>query len=183
MIKKRPYDKEKIEDLPRYKKGKGLCLGAMTSQFLSIFYLSGLDHYIIHDLHLKYMVHYMDDIVIIHHDKEYLKKCLIKIEEIINNVYKLEVNKKKTRIVSIHEGFSFLGYRFMVRNNKTIVKIKRDTIKKVKRRVKEVNYLYDKGFINFEKCFSSINTYLYSFKYASNLKVVKIVNKIYFKNG
>ena len=59
MIKKRPYDKEKIEDLPRYKKGKGLCLGAMTSQFLSIFYLSGLDHFIIHDLKLKYMVHYM----------------------------------------------------------------------------------------------------------------------------
>ncbi len=59
LIKKRPYDKEKLLDLPRYKKGKGLSLGAMTSQFLSIFYLSGLDHYIVHDLHFKYMVHYM----------------------------------------------------------------------------------------------------------------------------
>ena len=58
MIKKREYDKDKLLDLPRYKKGKGLCLGAMTSQFLSIFYLNGLDHYIVHDLHLKYMVHY-----------------------------------------------------------------------------------------------------------------------------
>ena len=180
MIEKRPYDREKIEDLPRYKKGKGLCLGAMTSQFLAIFYLNGLDHYIVHDLHLKYMVHYMDDIVIIHHNKDYLKKCLIKIEKIINEVYKLEINRKKT---NINEGFNFLGYRFFVRNNKTIIRIKGDTIKKVKRRVKEVNYLYDKGYISFERCFSSINTYLYSFKYASNLKVVKIVDKIYFKNG
>ena len=125
----------------------------------------------------------MDDIIIIHHDKDYLKECLIKIEKIINDVYKLEINKKKTSIGTISEGFCFLGYRFFVRNNKTIVKIKKDTIKKVRRRVKEVNYLYNHGYISFEKCFSSINTYLYSFKYASNLKVVKIVNKIYFKNG
>ena len=125
----------------------------------------------------------MDDIVIIHHDKKYLYECLDKIEKIIRDVYKLEVNRKKTKIVSIHEGFTFLGYRFFVRNNKTIIKIKKDTIKKIKRRVKEVDYLYDNNMINFEKCFASINTYLYSFKYASNFKVVKIVNKYYFHNN
>ena len=126
----------------------------------------------------------MDDIVIMHHDKKYLYECLEKIEKIISDVYKLEVNKKKTKIVSIHEGFTFLGYRFFVKNNKTIIKIKKDTIKKIKRRVKEVDYLYDNNKINFEKCFSSINTYLYSFKYASNLKVVKIIDKNFFqKNG
>ncbi len=181
MIKKRPYDKDKLLDLPRYNEGKGLGLGAMTSQFLSIYYLSKLDHYIIHDLHLKYMVHYMDDIIIIHNDKEYLYEALSKIEKIIHDVYKLDVNKKKTKIVSSKEGFCFLGYRFIVRNNKTIMKIKRDTITKIKRRVKEVKYLYSKGYISFEKCFSSINTYLYSFKYTNNFKVVKIVNKYFFK--
>ncbi len=176
MITKRSYDKEKILDLPRYKKGKGLGLGAMTSQFLSIFFLNELDHYIVHDLHLKYMVHYMDDIVIIHHDKEYLSSCLEKIKVILKNKYKLDVNAKKTNIVSIHEGFSFLGYRFFLDGKKTILKIKGDTIKKVKRRIKELNYLYKNDKVDFEKVFCSINTYLYSFKYASNIKIIKIID-------
>ncbi len=136
MIEERPYDKDKLLDLPRYKKGKWLSLGAMTSQFLSIFYLSGLDHYIVHDLHLKYMVHYMDDIVIIHHDKEYLSWCLKKITNILKSTYKLDINLKKTMIIPASSGFTFLGYHFMVKGNNTIMSIKKDTIKKVRRRVR-----------------------------------------------
>ena len=179
MLEERPYDRDKLLDLPRYRKGKGLSLGAMTSQFLSIFYLSELDHFIVHDLHLKYMVHYMDDIVIIHHDKDYLSWCLKKIIKILKDKYKLDVNLKKTMIIPSSSGFTFLGYRFIVKNNKTIVRIKKDTIKKVRRRVREVRKLYDKGNISFEKCFSSINTYLYSFKYADSIKVKRIIEKYF----
>ena len=50
---------EKKITLPIYKYGKGLPIGNLTSQFLSIFYLSDLDHYIVHNLHLKYYVRYM----------------------------------------------------------------------------------------------------------------------------
>ena len=177
LLLEKGYDSRKIDDLPYYKKGKGLSLGAMTSQFLSIFYLYKLDFYIVHKLGLNCMVHYMDDIVIIHHDKEYLKKCMFIIEKKLLDEYKLEVNKKKTRIVSIHEGFNFLGYRFYVKGNKTIMKIKKDTIKRVKRRVKGLNYLYKNNYVSFEKVFCSLNTYLHSFKYVKNFKVVRIVDK------
>lgn len=180
-IKKRPKDFYKIKELPLYKKKKGLSLGAMTSQFLSIFYLYKLDYYIVHKLGLKYMVHYMDDIIIFHHDKDYLYECKEKIEKMITEEFKLEVNRKKTKIVLSYEGFTFLGYRFFVRNNKTIIKIKKDTIKKIKRRVKSIKYLYTKNYISFEKVFFSLNTYLYSFKYASNIKVVKMVEKYFFQ--
>ncbi|MBQ8472828.1 MAG: hypothetical protein IJ501_04940 [Bacilli bacterium] len=179
-ILKRPRDYLKIKDLPIYKKGKGLSLGAMTSQFLSIFYTNRLIHYIVHDLKLKYTIIYMDDIIIMHKDKDYLYKCLDEIKSIINSDLKLEINEKKTKIVSSYEGFTFLGYKFFIRNNKTIMKIKKDTLVKVKRRVKKIKYLYDKEYISFEKVFCSLNTYLYSFKYVSNFKVVKIVNKYFF---
>ena len=118
----------------------------------------------------------MDDIVIIHHDKKYLRQCLEKIKVILKDKYKLEVNDKKTSIVSIHEGFTFLGYRFFLDGKKTILKIKGETIRKVKRRIKELNYLYKNNKIDFERIFCSINTYLYSFKYASNIKIIKIIN-------
>ena len=99
-----------------YPKGKGLPIGNMTSQILSIFYLSGLDHFIIHDLKLKYMVHYMDDICILHKDKEYLKECLVLIKDYLRNL-KLEVNEKKTRIVSVRDGVIFLGIRYVCINH------------------------------------------------------------------
>ena len=47
-------------DIPLYEYGKGLPIGNMTSQFLSIYYLNKLDHFIVHDLKLKYYVRYMD---------------------------------------------------------------------------------------------------------------------------
>lgn len=59
--KKIEFLEKKYEiELPKYEYGKGLPIGNMTSQFLSIFYLYKLDHKIIHDYHLKYCVKYMD---------------------------------------------------------------------------------------------------------------------------
>lgn len=51
----------------------------MTSQFLSIFYLYELDHYIVNNLGLKYMVRYMDDYIIISNDKTKLIRVKLKI--------------------------------------------------------------------------------------------------------
>lgn len=52
-------EKKEIEAIPLIDEGKSLPIGNMTSQFLSIFYLYKLDHYIINNLKLKYMVKYM----------------------------------------------------------------------------------------------------------------------------
>lgn len=45
----------------------------MTSQFLSIYYLYKLDHFIVNDLHLKYYVRYMDEFIILDSDINKLK--------------------------------------------------------------------------------------------------------------
>ena len=86
-----------INKLPLYEYNKGLPIGNMTSQILSIFYLYKLDHYIIHNLNLKYMVRYMDDYIIISNDKNKLKKALKEIEYILNKKYKLNINKNNGR--------------------------------------------------------------------------------------
>lgn len=178
--KKHPKEQSKILELPFYKIGKGLSLGAMTSQFLSIFYLYKLDHFIVYDLKLKYMVHYMDDIVIFHTNKKYLEECLKKIEKMLYDYFKLEINTKKTKIVSSKEGFTFLGYTFKIYNNKTVIKVKQATLKKIKTRIKNLKYLYNLNFCSFEKVFCSLNTYLYSFKYADNIKIKRFITKLFF---
>lgn len=117
--------------------------------------------------------------ILIHQDKEYLKEIKEKIEQELNDIYKLQLNKNKTNITNSKEGFIFLGYRFRVINNKAIINISNSTLKRVKKRIKEVKYLYDNDKITFNSTFSSINNYYYSFK---TLKIKKLVDKYFFTN-
>lgn len=89
---------------------RGLCIGFQTSQWLSIYYLNELDHIIKEKLHIKYYGRYVDDLIIIHHDKEYLKYCLSVIEKYVNDKLNLELNSK-THIYPMSQGVCFLGYR------------------------------------------------------------------------
>lgn len=168
-------------DLPYYEPDKGLPIGNMTSQFLSIFYLYKLDHFIVHDLKLKYYVRYMDDFIIMSENLEKLKDAKIKITEKLNEEYKLNVNKKKTSIVHNREGFSFLGYVFKVINGKTVIKIKKSNLEKIKRKIKELRYLFDKNKISHHKAFCTIMTYSNCYKFCDNLKVLKLIDKYWYE--
>ena len=59
-----------------------------------------------------------------------------------------------------------------------IINIKNDTKKRIKRKVKENKYLLDKNNNNFNKVFSSINNYYYSYKYSKEAK--DIVDKYFW---
>lgn len=155
-----------IQKLPTYQYGKGLPIGNMTSQFLSIFYLYKLDHYIVNDLKLKHMVRYMDDYIILCKDKEYLKYSLKVIKKKIEDEYKLEINEKKTFIVDSYNGFDFLGYKFRVIDNKLHIRVKSENKKRRKNNIRKNNYLLKNGLITYKKYFNSMSNYRNSYKFA-----------------
>lgn len=150
---------KEIEEIPLIEKGKSLPIENMTSQFLSIFYLYKLDHYIINNLKLKYMVKYMDDYVIISRDKEYLKYALKVISSKLEKEYKLKINKRKTMILDSYHGFEFLGYNFRVNNNRIIINIKSENKRRRKNNIKKLNYLYDNNLISYKRYFNSMSNY------------------------
>lgn len=127
---------QELSKIPRHQKGKGLPIGNMTSQIMAIFYLNNIDHYIKEQLRIKYYVRYMDDLILIHTDKEYLKYCLSKIELEIKKL-NLLLNKK-TQIYEIHDGLPFLGYKFKLKNKKLYILLNSNTKKRIKRKVKRV---------------------------------------------
>lgn len=131
-------EKKKVElsRLPRYKKGVGLPIGNETSQILAIYYLNGLDHFIKENLHIKGYVRYMDDFILFHHDKDYLKFCLKEIEKYLEGV-KLKLNRK-TQIYDMKRGFNFLGYKFFLKGKKLIVIINNQTKKRIKRKLRRL---------------------------------------------
>ena len=148
----------------------------MTSQFLAIFYLAKLQHYMIHNLHLKF-VNYMDDYIIIHQDKEYLKKCLNIITDKLYNEYNLLVNKNKTYISSSKNGIPFLGYNIKVIKSKTIIKLNSNSKKNIKKGIKRTKYLFDNKIIDFSKLFSSIENYKHSYPYTTGNDAYNIFNR------
>ena len=121
-------------DIPYYLNDKGLSIGAMTSQFLAIFYLDDLDHLIVEKLDCKYLCHYMDDIVILDTDKEKLKKVWKIIESEIEKL-KLKVNKK-SNLYRLTKGVDFLGFRYKYSHGKLHISFKRKTYYKIKRKLK-----------------------------------------------
>lgn len=160
-----------IENIPEYKVGKGLPIGNMSSQFLAILYLNELDHFIKDKLNLKYYIRYMDDGVILHKDKEYLKYCLDEITKMLDK-YKLKLNSK-TQIVNCKEGFEFLGFRYVIKNKRLIIKIRNQTKRRFKRKMKTMYRLVDENKITQKDVIQVENSYLGHLNYGNAQKLIK----------
>ena len=132
------------------KKGYSLPIGNLTSQILGIYYLNDLDHYIKEELKIKYYIRYVDDMVLFHKDKEYLKYCLDKIKLYLKK-YDLELNNKT---IITKNSLCFLGYRFYNKNIKILSKNRRRIYKKLR-------ILKDK---DYDKYIKSLNSYYGYFK-------------------
>ena len=167
-----------IMDIPLYKKGTGFAIGNPVSQAIAIIFLSYLDHYIKEKLNIPFYCRYCDDGILISDDKEYLKYCLKEIKRIIND-YKLELNMKKTRIYSIDNGFEFIGFRFIRKNNKLLIKVKNQTKRKFKRKIKVLNKLYINGSISYDTFNHVKVSYLGHLKYGNcNNLIRNSLNKL-----
>lgn len=163
---------KQIQEIPTYEQGKGFPLGNMTSQFFGIMYLNELDHYIKEVLGIKYYERYMDDGILIHHDKDYLKYCFKKIEELIQDKYKIQLNKNKSKIYSNREEIEFLGFRFITKNNRIIVKVRNGTKKRFKRKMKKIDFLYTNNLIDYAKVQNIKASYLGHLKHGDCKQLV-----------
>lgn len=91
--------------------GKGLPIGSYLSQYLANYYLSFFDHWLKEKLHCKFVIRYMDDIIILGNDKEVLHDILNKIIEYLKINLKLEVKSNYQIFPVDSRGVDFVGYR------------------------------------------------------------------------
>ena len=100
---------------------KGYYPGNEMVQMLGMSILSPLDHFIKEQLHCKCYIRYMDDLLLISEDMEYLRYCLEMIKIELAKLG-LEINTKKTRFYNITDRFLFLGYYFQLKESGKVVK-------------------------------------------------------------
>ena len=137
------FNKYYCTAVPFYEQGKGLSIGAMTSQLLAIFYMSDLDRYMKEEKRCRWYLRYMDDILVLGWDKGELYEIRRVLERELSEL-KLRVNPKS----AIHNccavaGFSFLGYRYYVSDGRLKAVCLSKTVRRVRRRLRllgECNY-------------------------------------------
>lgn len=88
---------------------KGLPIGNLTSQFFGNVYLNDFDHFAKSCLGLKYYCRYVDDIVMIHRDRERLKSMVPILKEYLRSCLSLELHPKKIYLQQFKKGVNFLG--------------------------------------------------------------------------
>ena len=158
---------KETEEIPLYQYDKGCSIGNQTSQAFGLIYLCDFNHYLKEGLHLKYVVNYMDDFIIIHEDKKYLNYCLKKIEEYLINNLKLELNINKTKINGVKNGIDFLGYRFIIKNNKIIMKLRTRVKNNFTRKIKKLILLVNNNYIDEKAFYKWLSSYNGLLKYGS----------------
>ena len=87
----------------------GLPIGNLTSQVFANFYMNIFDHYMKHDLGLRYYGRYVDDFVIVHRDKEYLKALIPKISAFLKLELCLTLHPDKVYLQHYTKGVKYLG--------------------------------------------------------------------------
>lgn len=100
-----PADKSLFHSAPQC----GLPIGNLTSQVFANFYMNRFDHFIKHDLGIRYYGRYVDDFILVHQDKEYLKSLIPIIKTTLQECLQLTLHPNKIYLQHYSKGVQFLG--------------------------------------------------------------------------
>lgn len=118
----------------------GMPIGNLTSQLFANNYLNELDQYCKHRLKIHYYIRYMDDVIILGQDKETLHRWKAAVETFLQEELALDLNSK-TSIRPVRQGVEFVGVRIWP----THMKLRKSTVRRIKREVRKISALYAAG--------------------------------------
>lgn len=112
VLRCRPEDLARV---PEYKRlghqpsHLGLPIGNLSSQFFANVYLDRLDQFVKHVLHARHYVRYVDDFVLVHESREWLRAALDEIEAFLPRALHVRLNPRKTILQPVDRGVDFTG--------------------------------------------------------------------------
>jgi retron-type reverse transcriptase len=89
--------------------GFGLPIGNLTSQVFANFYMNDFDQYVKNELGIQHYGRYVDDFILIHSDKSYLKSLIPKLRGFLAEHLHLTLHSKKIYLQHYSCGVKFLG--------------------------------------------------------------------------
>lgn len=139
--------------------GTGLPIGNQISQIIAVTYLDDVDRLIKEKLKIRHYVRYMDDFMIIGHDKRELEHALDEVR-IACAKDKLELNAK-TEMQPLSEPIDFIGKSFSYTSNGGVtVRLRQKNKVRVYRKIKYVTTIYNKNYIDKALLNSTLTSYI-----------------------
>ena len=129
-----------------------MSLGNLTSQFFANVYLNELDQFVKHNLKAKYYIRYVDDFVILHNDKQTLETCKEKINNFLKTL-KLQLHPDKSKIISLNNGVTMLGYRVFYHHKL----LRKSNLRKSHRKIEEKIELVKNNILPYDSLLDSIH--------------------------
>lgn len=147
--------------------GVNVPIGNYTSQWFGNLYLNELDQYIKHKCHFKDYIRYCDDFLLFHNDKKLLGEMAQVIECFLRE--KLQLKLSKSDLFPVSRGVDFLGYRHF----KGYILVRKSTVKRVKKRLKKLPILLEKGTITLDQYRSSLASTMGWLRWANSYNLRK----------
>lgn len=185
VINRTAVGKEKEELLQRLKENasKGICLGSQISQIMALVVPNKLDHYIKDFKRVKHYIRYMDDGLIISDNKEFLHNLYSEMKEIVNELG-LKFNEKKTKIIKVSRGFTFLKVRYRITATGKIIRtMAKSNIVRMRRKLKKFRGLVDRGNMSLDDVYNSMQSWLahsaVAMSYHARKNMIKLYNDLF----
>lgn len=157
----------------------GLGLGDEPNQMHAVAYLSPVDHFVTECCGVEAYGRYMDDLYAIHTSKEHLQLVLGCIDALCS-ARGLKLNTRKTKIVKLSRGFTFLKKRFRYsETGKIIVRPSRRAITDERHRLKAHADLVRRGLMTMEQANQSYQSWRGSMKHLDAQKTVESMDALY----
>lgn len=151
--------------------GVGIPIGNLTSQLFANMYLDELDQMVKHQLRERHYVRYVDDFVILHHDKAHLHRLRRTIEAWLWQHLRLTTNHK-TQVfpVAARNGraLDFLGYRIYATHRL----LRQCSVKRIKYKLRQFHKGYAGGTIGLADIRPSLASWLGHAKHASSRRLI-----------
>lgn len=148
-----------IMDLINAFGNEGLGLGSQVSQVFALASANRLDHYCKEVLRIHGYGRYMDDGYLISESKDYLKTCLGRIQRVCNELH-ITLNLKKTKIIKLSKGFTFLKCRFyLTKTGKVVKKIYKTSVTKMRRKLKKFLLMMQSGVLTMQDVYQAFQSW------------------------
>lgn len=159
---------------------KGLYIGPEDSQITAVAFPNRIDHLIKDKWRIRYYARYMDDSYIIMRDKE----KLIQIRDMLLAEFAMVgiiPNPKKTQIVKLSRGFTFLKTQFfLTETGRVIEKPCHDSIVRERRKLKSFRRFVDEGSMTIPQVNCSYMSWRGSVKGKNSHDSIRSMDLLYF---
>ncbi len=158
---------------------KGLGIGAQVSQICGVFALTRVDTLCKIVRQCKFYGRYMDDIYVIHEDKDFLRSLLEEVRAEALTIG-LHINDRKTKITPLGSGFVFMQVKYHFTASGHLVKrSSADKITRERRKLKAYRGLLGRGMMTRRDIANAYQSWRGNMRQLDSYRSVKSTDKLY----